>query len=88
MRDLSSDFMGGGDSMNKYSYANVQTTIVDLDVRGLPESTQPEDLKKIAGVKHVITSVVESDSIKNVCTGTGRIKMRLAENEDIDNVKL
>jgi len=57
-------------------------------LKGLPESTQPDDLKKISGVKHVISAVVDQDSIRNICTGTGRVKLRLAENEDLDNVKL
>ena len=47
-----------------------------------------EDLKRIAGVKHVINVVVDNDSIRNVCTGTGRIKIRLGANEDLDMVKL
>jgi hypothetical protein len=88
MRDLSSDIHGTGDTLNKYQQANAQSTVVDLDLKGLGENTQVEDLKKIASVKHVISVQVDSDSIRNVCLGTGRIKLRLAENEDIDNVKL
>ena len=57
-------------------------------MKGLPETVQPEDLKKISGVKHVISAIVDSDSIRNICTGTGRVKLRLAANEDLDTVKL
>jgi len=39
-------------------------------------------------VKHVITVVVDHDSITNACVGTGRIKMRLGPNENIENVKI
>lgn len=88
MRDLSSDILGTGDSIAKYQQANAKSTVVDLDLKGLGENTQAEDLKKIAAVKHVISAQVETDSIRNVCLGTGRIKLRLAENEDVDNVKL
>lgn len=88
MRDLSSDILGTGDTISKYQQAQAQSTIVDFDLKGLPEATQPEDLKKIAAVKHVINVVVDTDSIRNICLGTGRIKLRLAENEDVDNVKL
>lgn len=45
-------------------------------------------MKKIAGVKHVISSVIETDSIKNTCTGAGRIKMRLQAEEDPEMIKL
>lgn len=45
-------------------------------------------MKKIAGVKHVISSTIETDSIRNVCTGTGRIKMRLQPEEDPEAIKL
>jgi hypothetical protein len=31
---------------------------------------------------------VDEDAIKNICTGTGRIKLRLHPNEDLDVVKL
>lgn len=45
-------------------------------------------MKKIANVKHVISATIDSDSIRNVCIGTGRVKLRLGQNEDIDVVKL
>jgi hypothetical protein len=45
-------------------------------------------LKKIAGVKHVIHTTLETDSIRNVCTGNGRIKLRLQAEEDPEMVKL
>ena len=47
-----------------------------------------DDLKRLANVKHVITAVIDHDSITNACTGTGRVKLRLGPNEDLDMVKL
>lgn len=86
VREMASNILGG-DSSNKFSQ-NQETTVVDLDLKGLPESTQVEDLKKISGAKHVISAVIDQDSIRNICTGTGRVKLRLAANEDVDTVKL
>ena len=45
-------------------------------------------MKKISGAKHVIAATVDEDSIRNICTGTGRIKLRLNGDDDVDNVKL
>lgn len=45
---------------------------------------QSEDLKKLSGVKHVISADVDHDALKGVCTGTGRIKMRLTAEEDAE----
>ena len=57
-------------------------------MKGLNENVGADDIKRIAGVKHVISATVDEDSIKNVCTGTGRIKLRLNPTEDLDVVKL
>ncbi len=57
-------------------------------MNGLPSSIKEEDLKKIAGVKHVIITTLESDSIRNVCTGAGRIKLRLLPEESSETVVL
>ena len=57
---------------------------VDLVVTGLPTDCQPGHLKSISGVKHVIETTVEVDSIRNICTGVGKIKVRLGEGEDVE----
>lgn len=62
--------------------------IVDFDVKGLAENVRADDLKKISGAKHIISAVVDEDAIRNICTGTGRIKLRLGGEDEIDNVKL
>ena len=78
MKDLSSDILGTGNSLSKFNEIK-KTTIVDLDIGGLPEHVQPDDLKKLSGVKHIINATIDQDSIRNVCTGTGRIKIRITE---------
>ena len=62
--------------------------IVDLDLKNLPKTADSEYLKKVANVKHVISAVVDSDAITNACTGTGRVKLRLTPNEDVETVKV
>jgi hypothetical protein len=44
-------------------------------------------LKSISGVKHIVEATVDQDQIRNVCTGVGKIKVRLGEGEDIEAVK-
>jgi hypothetical protein len=34
-----------------------------------------------------VEATVDQDQIRNVCTGYGKIKVRLGEGEDIDTVK-
>ena len=36
----------------------------------------------------MISATIDQDSIKNVCTGTGRIKLRITEDDDLDTIKL
>lgn len=45
-------------------------------------------MKKLANVKHVISATIDHDSINNSCTGTGRVKLRLTPDENLDIVKL
>ncbi len=89
IRDLSSDILGTGESLQKHFDADLsKTQIVDLDLKGLPQNAHEEELKRIAGVKHIISASIDTHSITNTCTGTGRIKLRLGPNEDLDTVKL
>lgn len=60
----------------------------DLIITGLPQDAQTSHLKQIAQAKHVVEATVENDSIKNVCTGVGRVKVRLGEGEDLEQVKI
>jgi hypothetical protein len=57
-------------------------------LRQIPANVKENDLKSIASVKHVISVQLDQDSIKNENLGTGRIKLRLGPNEDVDKVML
>lgn len=88
-RDLSSDIFAVGQNLQKHFEAdNDKNVIVDLALKGLPQTANEDQLKKIAQVKHVISAAVDHDSITNQCVGTGRVKLRLSANEDLDMVKL
>jgi len=39
-------------------------------------------------VKHVVAAEVNEDNLKGICTGEGRIKIRLNEGETINQVRL
>jgi hypothetical protein len=57
-------------------------------LKDLPKNIEDFQLKKIANVKHVISTTIDVDSITNQCTGTGRIKVRLQTNEDAEQVRI
>lgn len=57
-------------------------------IKGLPKHADEILLKKAAQIKHVISVKVDHDSITNDCLGTGRVKLRLSPEEDIENVKM
>ena len=57
-------------------------------MKDLPPNAEIEKLKKISGVKHVISATVDQDNIRGLCTGTGRIKMRLTNEDNLENIKL
>ena len=89
MRDLSSDIYGTGESIQKHFDADPsKNTIIDLDLKGLPPTVQESDLKKYAGVKHVIAATIDLDKITNSCLGTGRVQLRLSPQEDLEQVKM
>lgn len=46
-----------------------------------------DTLKSLVNVKHVVGVETDTDNIKNVCTGTGRIKFRVGEGESAEIVK-
>lgn len=66
MRDLSSDILGTGDALVKHHDADhTKTTVVDLDLKGLPGNANADEIKKLAAVKHVISASIDHDSITN-----------------------
>ena len=57
-------------------------------MKDLPPNAEVEAIKKLSGVKHIISATVDEDNIKGHCTGTGRIKMRLTNEDNLENIKL
>jgi hypothetical protein len=91
IKDLASQVFENTDLYQKYSTVKERKAsehrVVDLVVSGLPSDAQPGHLKSISGVKHIVDATVDQDQIRNVCTGHGKIKVRLGEGEDIETVK-
>lgn len=85
----SNHFETGSSSLNHYrSGQESQPRVVDLVMSQLPAECKAEDLKKIAASKHVFDATVEEDAMKGICSGNGRIKIRLNHGEDAESVKL
>ena len=42
----------------------------------------------MSGAKHIISATVNEDNLKGHCTGTGRIKLRLTNEDNLDKIKL
>lgn len=81
---LSSNF-AGHDSLKYHETSNLaKQEVIDIDVRGLPENFDQQSLKRVANVKHVVGAEVKEDNLKGICTGEGRIKIRLNEGETIN----
>ena len=75
----------GHDSAKYHEKANLaKQEVIDIDVRGLPENFDPTSLKRMANVKHVVSAEIMQDNLKGICTGEGRIKVRLNEGETIN----
>jgi len=47
----------------------------------LPKEAQIDELKKIAGVRHVVDARTDINALTNECVGTGSIKFRLGDGE-------
>jgi hypothetical protein len=62
-------------------------TVIDLDLEGLPKNCDETQVKKLANVKHVISTDLEFDNFKGECKGNGRVKIRLNEGETFEQVK-
>lgn len=81
---LASDLITGKSAMEHISKDASKLKIVDLDLGQLPEHIDEQDIKRIAGVKHVINATVDIDNMKGVCKGTGNVKLRIGDGESID----
>ena len=44
-------------------------------------------MRKIAGARHIVDAIVDHDTIRNQCIGSGKILVRLGEGEDLEQIK-
>ncbi len=93
IKDLASNAMIGNECpIERYSGVKdpcaAHNQVVDLVISGLPNDAKPEHLKQLCGAKHVVDVTVEQDTIRNICTGQGKIKVRLGDGEDAETVKM
>lgn len=65
---------------------NLSREVVELNLTNLPAYANPEDLKLIAGVKHVVHVNTDLNNLTNQCTGTGSIQFRLGDGETKESV--
>lgn len=79
--------IGGNDANQYYHKAQPKGELIDLDLSNLPQHVDEIDVKKAANVKHVISTELALDNFKGICTGTGRIKIRLNEGESLEDVQ-
>lgn len=75
--------IGSGDP-NKYYHGTAKGEVVDIDISGIPETADELTVKRAAKVKHVISTELVTDNLKGICTGVGRMKIRLNEGETLD----
>jgi hypothetical protein len=67
-----SSTIGGHDAIKQYENKN-KGEVLDFDLLNLPGNSDEITVKKTANVKHVISTVLDFDNMKGVCTGNGRI---------------
>lgn len=86
----SNDPITGRSTLETYNKVRAPdaTEYVDLTLKNLPANSDLIGVKKMAGVKHVISASIDEDNMKGTCTGTGRIKVRLNPGETKQQVEL
>lgn len=67
---------------------NARPDVYELSLSGLGANVNAQDIKKMAGVKHVIAASVVEDNMKGTCVGTGTVKVRLNHGETREQVEL
>ncbi len=74
----SNSFATGESSLRHYNEAQTSAVeVVDLVIGNLPADCDARMLKKLSGVRHVVSATVEEDNFRGICTGQGRIQVRL-----------
>jgi hypothetical protein len=61
--------------------------LIHIKLANLDPTTDEYELKRVAGVKHVIASEVDVDALKGTCRGTGSIQIRLNDGEDKEAIR-
>jgi hypothetical protein len=81
--------IGGHDALKYYEqkFDLKGKEVVDLDLRGLPESCDEQWIKRAAGVRHVVAADLVYDNFRGTCKGTGRLRVRLNEGESVDTIQ-
>lgn len=70
----------------RYSGVDQNREVIELNLKGLPKEAEVTELKKIAGVRHVIDAKTDINNLTNECTGTGTLKFRLGDGETKEQV--
>mmetsp|Transcript_4893 Transcript_4893/g.5976 ORF Transcript_4893/g.5976 Transcript_4893/m.5976 type:complete len:102 (-) Transcript_4893:396-701(-) len=65
-----------------------EVRVIDLHLSNLPTSSDLIGVKKISGAKNVINVALDEDNMKGICTGTGRIQIRLNAEERLQDIEL
>lgn len=63
------------------------TTYIDLDLHNLPPHIDQYSVKKITGAKHIISTDLKHDAMRGTCTGDGRLRLRLLQDEDLNQIR-
>ena len=86
----SNDPISGASSLTAYNAnkAPSEIRVVDLELKNLGEGVDKIEVKKMSGARHVISVALDEDNMKGICRGTGRIQIRLNQNENLDDIQL
>ncbi len=72
-----------GGNANKFFNADLpKGEVVHIKLDNLGPNVDEVEIRRTAGVKHVIASDVEVDALKGTCKGKGSIQIRLNEGEN------
>lgn len=85
----SNDPITGASSLGGYNRGeNSKPAVVEITLSGLGANIDAQEVKKMAGVRHVVSATVDEDNMKGTCLGTGRIKVRLNQGETREQLEL
>lgn len=76
-RDLASDLHSSG--FYDRAFTDSSPVILDFDLSGLGPSMNSQELRKLCGNVHLISASTDVDPLKDRCTGTGRVQVRVTQ---------